>query len=241
MALRQALEPRNRPGILGTGLLRERAIRAVMPRSQTPPIGAPNALGGAQVPTGAGAPAGRGALRGSGPLLALLALVLAFALADARFATLANLRVILDSAAVPFVLAVGMTFVIRLGSIDLSVEGLMAACSLAFALVIANDRTHVDLGWLGLPVAAALGCAFGLANGLVVTWLRVPSFVATLGVGAICLGLAMLWSGDQAPLIRDALMRRTQPCRGGGRVSGRRDFRRAVHTAGPVHLRYRRC
>jgi len=148
-----------------------------------------------------------GALRASGPLLALLALTIGFALADSGFATLANLRVILDSAAVPLVLAVGMTFVIRQGSIDLSVEGVMAACSLLFALVVANDRMQVDLGWLGLPAAAALGGVFGLANGLVVTRLRVPSFMATLGMGAIALGAAMLMSGDQPPLIQDPVLR----------------------------------
>ena len=148
-----------------------------------------------------------GGLRTSGPLLALLALTVGFALADSGFATLANLRIILDSAAVPLVLAVGMTFVIRQGSIDLSIEGLMAACSLVFALAVANDRTQFDLGWLGLPVAAAVGAVFGLANGLIVTRLRVPSFMATLGLGSIGLGVAMLLSGDQPPLVRDTPLR----------------------------------
>jgi len=152
-------------------------------------------------------PAVRAGLRALGPWLAVLVLATSFAVADPRFATLANLRVILDGAAVPLVLAIGMTFVIRQGSLDLSVEGLMAACSLAFALAVANDRTPFDLGWLGLAVAAALGAGFGLVNGLVVTRLRVPSFMATLGIGSIGLGVAMLLSGDQPPLVRDAALR----------------------------------
>src|SRR5208283_3678191 len=145
--------------------------------------------------------------RTSGPLLALFALTIGFAVAESQFATLANLRNILDSSAVPLVLSIGMTFVIRQGSIDLSIEGLMAACSLVFALVVANDRMQFDLGWLGLPIAAALGAVFGLANGLIVTRLRVPSFMATLGIGSTCLGIAMLLSGDQPPLIRDPVLR----------------------------------
>jgi len=148
-----------------------------------------------------------GWMRTSGPLLALLVLVVGFGFGDARFVSLANLRTILDSAAVPLVLAVGMTFVIRQGSIDLSVEGMMAACSLVFALAVANDRTAFDLGWLALAIAAALGAVFGLANGLVVTRLRVPSFMATLGLGSVGLGAAMLLSSDQPPLIRDAALR----------------------------------
>jgi ribose transport system permease protein len=137
----------------------------------------------------------------------VLVLGTGFAVADSGFASLANLRVILDGAAVPLVLAVGMTFVIRLGSLDLSVDGLMAACSLACALVVANDRTQFDLGWLGVAVAATVGAGFGLANGLVVTRLRVPSFIATLGIGSIGLGVAMLLSGDRPPLIRDTALR----------------------------------
>ena len=154
---------------------------------------------------------GRSALlhgfRTSGPVLALLALTIGFALADARFASLANLRIILDSAAVPLVLAIGMSFVIRQGSLDLSVEGVMAACSIVCALALANDRTTFDLGWVALPVAAGFGAVFGLVNGIIVTRLRVPSFMATLGLGSLCQGLAMLLSGDQPPLIRDAQLR----------------------------------
>ena len=146
-------------------------------------------------------------LRTAGPWLALALLTAAFAIDDARFAGPANLRTILDGCAVPLVLAVGMTFVIRQGSIDLSVEGTMAACSLVFGLAVANDRTSFDFGWLALAVAAAAGAALGAANGLAVTRLRVPSFVATLGLGSIGLGLAMLLSSDQPPLIHDAQLR----------------------------------
>src|SRR5882762_6465875 len=146
-------------------------------------------------------------MRRWGLLLVLLVLALGFGLADAGFGTLENLRTIADRCAVPLVLAVGMTFVIRQGSIDLSVEGLMAVSSLTFALTVANSRTPLDFGFVGLLAAAAVGGVFGLLNGLVVTRLRVPSFMATLGVGSMGFGLAMLLSGDQPPLIRDQALR----------------------------------
>jgi ribose transport system permease protein len=151
--------------------------------------------------------AARNGIRLWGPLLALVALSLAFGLVDARFTTIENIRTIIDRSAVPLVLAIGMTFVIRQGSIDLSVEGLVAASSLTFGLTVANSRTGLDFGFLGLLVAAAVGGVFGLLNGLVVTRLRVPSFMATLGVGSISFGFAMLLSGDQPPLIRDQTVR----------------------------------
>jgi ribose transport system permease protein len=167
---------------------------------------------GEAAPTGTKPPGGLVAaaftgMRLWGPLLALLVLALGFGLAESRFATLENLRTIADRSAVPLVLAVGMTFVIIQGSIDLSVEGLMAASSLTLALTVANSRTHLDLGFFGLLAAAAVGGGFGLVNGLVVTRLRVPSFMVTLGIWSISLGIAMLLSGGQPPLIRDQALR----------------------------------
>ena len=61
-----------------------------------------------------------------GPLAALILLSIAFGLADPEFATLGNLQTIASRSAVPLILAVGLTFVIVQGSIDLSLEGLMA-------------------------------------------------------------------------------------------------------------------
>jgi ribose transport system permease protein len=146
-------------------------------------------------------------IRGWALPLVLAVLALAIGIADPRFLTLENLGTIADRCAVPLALAVGMTFVVKLGSIDLSVEGVMAASCLTFALLVANSRTGADLGFLGLLAAAGVGGLFGLLNGMVVTHLRVPSFMATLGVGSIGAGLAMLVSADQPPLIRDQVLR----------------------------------
>ena len=109
---------------------------------------------------------------------------------------------------IPLVLAVGMTFVILQGSIDLSIEGVMAASSLTFAMTVLNSRTGLDLGVLGILAGdGASAPAFGLLNGLVVTKLRVPSFMVTLGVWSVSMGIAMLLSGGQPPIIRDETLR----------------------------------
>ena len=137
-----------------------------------------------------------------GPAVALLVLVLCFALASPQFRTLGNLQSILDTAAVLAVVAVGTTFVLLLGSIDLSAAGVMGACSLAVALLVANGRNDNDLGLLGVLIAITLGAAFGLLSGALSVLLKVPSFMTTLGVSAIGLGVAtVLFSGVQPAVI----------------------------------------
>lgn len=148
-----------------------------------------------------------GIWRAWGPLAALVALYLGFGLAEPRFWTAANLRVIAESSAVPLILAVGMTFVVLQGSIDLSVEGVMALGSLTLALLALNSRTTLDFGAWAIAAAALTGAAMGLVNGLALTRLRVPSFMASLGVGAAALGVAMLLSAGQPPMLQDAALR----------------------------------
>lgn len=146
-------------------------------------------------------------LRSWAPLLALIALCVGFGLAAPGFATVENLWTIADRSAIPLILTVGTTFVILQGSIDLSIEGIMAASSLTFAMCVLNSRTGLDLGVLGLMLATLAGAGIGLLSGLVTTSLRVPSFMVTLGVWSASLGIAMLLSGDRPPLIKDPMLR----------------------------------
>jgi ribose transport system permease protein len=148
-----------------------------------------------------------GFLRAWGPLIALVVLWAGFSIVEPQFATLGNLQTMASRSAIPMVLAVGMTFIIVQGSIDLSVEGVMAASSLTLALLVANSRTGLDLGLLGVALAVAAGAAFGWFNGAVTALLRIPSFMVTLGTLSISMGLAMLLSGGQPPLIRDQGLR----------------------------------
>ncbi len=138
-----------------------------------------------------------------GPVLVLLALTVVFSIASPAFHTADNLKAILESSAVPVVLAVGLTFVLVQGSIDLSIEGAMAASSMVVSLLIANSITPHQLGWIA--VAAGLGCgaAIGLANGLLYTVLRIPSLIVTLATWFIGLGLATLLFPGRQPEILD--------------------------------------
>ncbi len=142
-----------------------------------------------------------------GPLAALIALSACFGILEPRFVTADNLRAIADSSAIPLILAVGMTFVVLQGSIDLSIEGVMAFSSLALAMLVLNSRTSLDTGAAALVLAVLPSLCIGALNGFVVTRLAVPSFMTTLGTWSAALGLAMLLSGGQPPLVKDEALR----------------------------------
>ncbi|HEY1720352.1 MAG TPA: ABC transporter permease [Magnetospirillaceae bacterium] len=142
-----------------------------------------------------------------GPALALVILYTAFSIGDARFASLANLKTLASQSAIPLILATGMTYVILQGSIDLSVEGVMAVSSLSCAMLLRNSRTGFDLGVIALLVGICVGAMFGTLNGILITRLRIPSFMVTLGIWSVTSGIAMLISGGQPPEIRDMSIR----------------------------------
>lgn len=123
-------------------------------------------------------------------MVVLVALCAVIGLVNPRFIDPWNLVRLLNAAAIPMVLVMGATFIILMGSIDLSVEGLVAICAVLASMLVANNFTAWDIGlWAVIP-AIALGALMGLVNGLAHVKLRVPSFMATLGVGFACVGIA---------------------------------------------------
>lgn len=142
------------------------------------------------------------------PALAILAVIaLAMLIINPQFLSLANLSAIAQQAAVPVVVAIGLTFVVLMGGIDLSVEGVMAAASLAVALLVANNQSSLNLGILGIVLAIALGAGLGLLAGASVAWLRIPSFIVTIGTWQIGLGLGQMMFGSAPPQVEDELLR----------------------------------
>lgn len=122
-----------------------------------------------------------------GPLIGLVVLCIVFSIATSAFLSFRNLLNVLDQVTVLGVLSIGMTAVIILGGIDLSVGSI-----LAFSMMI--------LGWLShdcnLPlivaivVALLVGALCGWVNGLLVTRAKLPAFIATLSMMTIARGLA---------------------------------------------------
>lgn len=136
-------------------------------------------------------------------LIVLLLIIMVMLFVNPAFLSGGNLRAIAEQSAVPVVVAVGLTFVILMGGIDLSVAGTMAAVSLSTALLLANDRNTLSLGLWVIPAACATGAALGLLAGISVSVLRVPSFIVTIGTWQIGLGVGLLLFSGKPPRVLD--------------------------------------
>ncbi|PZU01537.1 MAG: ABC transporter permease [Gordonia sp. (in: high G+C Gram-positive bacteria)] len=138
-----------------------------------------------------------------GPPVALLVLFAAFSIFADGFLSTGNIQTLLDQAAIPLIVAMGLTLVILTGSIDLSVEGVMAACCLTFTLLGMNNANGLDLGYAAIPIALVVGAAFGMFAGWVHTRFKLPSFMVTLGTWSIGLGVATILYGSSTPKMMD--------------------------------------
>ncbi len=122
-----------------------------------------------------------------GILIALVVLCVILSVASSSFLTSTNLLNVLQQISINFTIAVGMSFIILLGGIDLSVGSNTALCGLVMAILIKNMNVPV---WPSIIAGIVCACLVGLVNGLLVTSLNLPPFIATLGVMSIARGAA---------------------------------------------------
>lgn len=142
------------------------------------------------------------------PLLVLLFLIVFFAIMEPRFLTIRNFARILIAASPTLMVAIGVTFIIIMGSIDLSMEGAVSVCAVSFAFCFMwLGGTLASLAWVALPFAMIVGAIFGFVNGLIHVKLKIPSFMASLAVGFVGTGLAMVMTGGDRIRIEDELFR----------------------------------
>ncbi|MFF8640799.1 substrate-binding domain-containing protein [Streptomyces sp. NPDC015345] len=133
----------------------------------------------------------RRVLLDNGALSALIVLVVAMSLLSGDFLTTQNLLNVGVQAAVTAILAFGVTFVIVSAGIDLSV-GSVAALS---ATVLAWSATSEGLPvWLAVVLAVGTGMACGFVNGLLVSYGKLPPFIATLAMLSVARGLSLVIS-----------------------------------------------
>ena len=131
---------------------------------------------------------GREGVRRFFPIFLLLALAIAFSLTSARFLQFNNLMIVAQQAVVLLVAALGMTFVVIAGSIDLSVGAIVAIAALVAA------KTSGSIGVLAILPACAIGVVCGLINGLIVAKGKVPSFIVTLGAMVVYRGVVLYFT-----------------------------------------------
>src|SRR6478736_1591782 len=139
------------------------------------------------------------------PLIFLIVLMAAFAIREPRFLTPLNLFNVLRQVSIYGVLAVGMTFVILTGGIDLSVGSLVAFAGLVAAAVskgglsnrftVGAGQEAASYGWyLAALAAIGVGLVGGFLQGFAITRLEVPPFVVTLGGMSAFRGAALLFA-----------------------------------------------
>jgi len=142
----------------------------------------------------------------SGPVIGLavvLALFIALIGADAspgklaKFLSVDNLQIIAHEATIPAIVSLGMLLVIISGGIDLSVGSVVALVTVVTMRVYVefyHQTGATTASVLAVASGVGVGGLCGLVNGLVVTGLRLPPFVATLGMFSVARGLAILLS-----------------------------------------------
>ena len=124
----------------------------------------------------------------------LVLLLIYFSLASPAFMQTDNMINILQATAVNGVLAIASTFVIITAGIDLSVGTLMTFCAVMAGVFL----TYWELPmWTGIVAAIATGALSGGVSGTLIAKMKVPPFIATLGMMLVLKGLSLVVSGDK--------------------------------------------
>lgn len=127
-------------------------------------------------------------------LLAVGIIFVVLAFVSDAFLTMNNLLNVLRQASLVFFMASGLTLVILTGKIDLSIGATVGLCACVAAVMIKSTGSP----WIGSAIAIALGAVVGLGNGLMVTKLRIPSFIATYGMLWVAQGATYWFMGGQS-------------------------------------------
>jgi ribose transport system permease protein len=150
---------------------------------------------GALPTLGTGAAMLRWVARAQGPLIGLIVLCVLFASTSPVFLSVRNALNIIDQVTVLGILAIGMTAVIVIGGIDLSVGAILALATMTIGSVW-RDFAPPFIVCIALGLIA--GALAGLVNGLLVTRARLPAFIATLTMMSVARGLANITTdGEQ--------------------------------------------
>ncbi|NLJ24553.1 MAG: ABC transporter permease [Firmicutes bacterium] len=124
----------------------------------------------------------------------LIVMFIVFSLASPNFARFNNIVGILLSTAVNGILAVGVSFVIVTGGIDLSIGTVMTLSAVMAGVVITFWRLPI---FLGLLAGVATGGLCGFVNGTTIAKMKIPPFISTLGMMMISKGLSLVISGTK--------------------------------------------
>ncbi len=137
-------------------------------------------------------------------ILSLVILVAVFAIGTkGKYLSWTNIQTILSLAAIPAILAIGLHLTVVLGGIDLSVQGVASLIAVFVGLLMKNQYNSNNVGLWIIPISMGLGGVAGVISGLLNTGLRIPSFIATLGMSWVLYGLAVYINRAVNVIIQD--------------------------------------
>lgn len=132
-----------------------------------------------------------------GVVVGLIIIVVFFTIMKSNFLSINNILNMLRQTSINGLLAIGMTFVVLTGGIDLSVGSIVGASGMFTALIA---RTATGLPWyLAVIVGVCVGILLGAINGTLISYLKVPAFIATLGMLSVARGITFMAS-DAKPV-----------------------------------------
>ncbi|WP_051209488.1 ABC transporter permease [Propionicicella superfundia] len=134
-------------------------------------------------------------------LLVVIVLAVFFTIMRPNFASWSNISSLLLASVVTGVQALGLSFVIATGGIDLTPGLGMAATSVITALIISTEFGNLPI-WVGILGGLAAGALLGLINGTLIAYLKMQPMIATLAMMMVCWGAALVLAGGKTVSLR---------------------------------------
>ena len=133
------------------------------------------------------------------PLIGLILFSAIIAVINPRFLSVANILNVFRQSSINAVIAIGMTFVILTGGIDLSVGSILAFCGAVSAAMLSSGINPV----LSLLVALVLGLFFGIVNGFLVSVMKLQAFIVTLVTMTFLRGATLVFTNGKPITVND--------------------------------------
>lgn len=131
-------------------------------------------------------------IRRYAPIILLIVMTAVGGIFQNDFFSWANIVNIMYQMSIPLVISVGLTFVLLLGSIDLSIEGVMGFAGSFAAYLVLNNTNNNNLGLLGLLIVVVISTLVGGLTGYLHVKARIASFIVSYAMGSIMTGVAVL-------------------------------------------------
>jgi ribose transport system permease protein len=142
-------------------------------------------------------------IRKYAPTIVLIIMTVFSMLFVPGFMSTKNLTNILTQITLPLILATGLTFVLLIGGIDLSLEGVMAFAGSIYAILVTNSLNSNNFGVWAVLIVVGLGTMIGTITGLIHVKFHIASFMVTFAMGTIARGFGLLSYKTTPAIIRD--------------------------------------